>query len=91
MHLQNDLTYSQVMMKWSCGDGEGGWRRGGGGGREDQFHQENARVSKRRHRSAVLCHSRTYEKMCAARGGGGRYCGWLPLGQNNAFNSARRA
>lgn len=75
MHLQNDLTYSQVMMKWSCGDGEGVAAMGGGevvgGGCEDQFHQENARVSKHRHRSAVLCHSSTYEKMCAARSGGG--------------------
>lgn len=85
MHLQNGLTYSQVMMKWSCGDGEGVAAMGGG--REDQSRQENARVSKRRHRSAVLCHSSAYEKMCAARSGG-RSCGWLPLVQNDVFNSA---
>lgn len=45
----------------------------------DQSHQENARVSKRHHRSAVLCHSSTYnEKIWAMRGGDG-CCGRLPL------------
>lgn len=55
----------------------------------DQSHQENARVSKRRHRSAVLCHSGTYKEKIWATRGGALWCGTAPLEppvHNNAFN-----